>query len=199
MKDTERSDTAPPSSGGAGMGKGISVLVAFASRQGSTKEIAERIAAKLGKLVGWVEVRPVDQVHDVNAYDAVVIGSAIHDQAWLPEAAEFVRHNRNALARRPVWLFSVGAQGGLRGPLGRFMRDVVPARIVALRDTVHAGGYRVFGGVMTRNAVPRPARLLYWAMGGRYGDLRDWPEVDAWAEQIVRALRNTVTSAVPAG
>src|SRR5204862_5936066 len=65
-----------------------------------------------------VDVWPVSEVCDVGAYDAVIVGSAVHDQTWLPAAVRFMRDNRAALASRPVWLFSVG----MPSPLPRGLR-----------------------------------------------------------------------------
>jgi menaquinone-dependent protoporphyrinogen oxidase len=99
------------------------VLVAVASRYGSTRGIAEAIARKLRARGHAVDMRTAGDAPDAGAYDAVVLGSAIYNQAWLPEAAEFVRRNRAALASRPAWLFSVGALSSEQGwPLGTLAR-----------------------------------------------------------------------------
>jgi menaquinone-dependent protoporphyrinogen IX oxidase len=84
------------------------VLVAYASKFGSTRGVAEKLAATLREGGNHVALRPVDQVDDVSAYDAVVFGSAVFNQRWMPEGEHFIRGNLDALADRPVWLFSVG-------------------------------------------------------------------------------------------
>lgn len=79
------------------------ILVGYASAHGSTAEIAHRIAGAL-QHPGWtVDVVEVQKIADPGAYDAVVLGSAIHDQEWLPEATEFVHHHQDVLRARPVW------------------------------------------------------------------------------------------------
>ena len=52
------------------------VLVAYASARGSTRGIAERIAARLSDRGARVEVRSVDDVDDIVVYDTVIIASA---------------------------------------------------------------------------------------------------------------------------
>jgi menaquinone-dependent protoporphyrinogen oxidase len=48
-----------------------------------------------------------DQVQEIAAYDAVVLGSPVFNQRWLPGARRLVQRNVEALRARPTWLFSV--------------------------------------------------------------------------------------------
>lgn len=162
-------------------------LVGYATRHGSTREIAERIATTLVEHGGTVELRTLDQVGDVHPYDAVVIGSAVYSGRWLAEATAFVRRQLPALAQRPVWMFSVGRlpeQGGL---LGSFTRP--DARELAeCRARLHPRDHRFFGGAVLPERLSMVQRMVFRAAGGRYGDFRDWDEVDAWADEIARKL-----------
>jgi menaquinone-dependent protoporphyrinogen oxidase len=83
-------------------------VLAYASKYGSTKGVAERIAARLAKHGNRVELRPVDEVDGVDAYSAVVLGSAVFNQAWMIEATEFVQRNQSGLSGRPVWISASG-------------------------------------------------------------------------------------------
>ncbi len=71
----------------------MTVLVAYASKHGSTQGIAERIAEKLRQLGKEAEARPVEEVSDPGSYEAFVIGSAIYYGSWLKEATEWVHHH----------------------------------------------------------------------------------------------------------
>jgi menaquinone-dependent protoporphyrinogen oxidase len=163
------------------------VLVAYASRYASTKGVAERIAEELRARGGEVDLRPAGEELDAGAYDAVVFGGAVYDQHWLPEGEAFVRRNLAALAERPVWLFSVGTFGDTKRLIGPLMRRE-PADIREIEDAVRPRGYRVFAGVIARDRGPRPSRLFFHALGGRLGDNRDWPAIDAWAREIADGL-----------
>jgi menaquinone-dependent protoporphyrinogen oxidase len=165
------------------------ILVGYASAHGSTAEIARRIAGAL-QHPGWtVDVVEVEKVADPAAYDAVVLGSAIHNQAWLPEATGFVHHHQDVLRARPVWLFSVGMSAGLprwlRKP-GRAAQDRQLAR--ALRDAVRPRGHHLFSGAAWPEQVPRSSGILVRAMGIRFGDYREWGEAEAWARDIAAEL-----------
>jgi menaquinone-dependent protoporphyrinogen oxidase len=168
-------------------GHELRVLVAYASRFGSTRGVAERIAATLRQGGHRVELRACDGVADVRAYDAVVFGSPVFNQRWMPEGDEFVRRNVGALATRPVWLFSVGTFGDRKRLIGPLMKRE-PKDIRALQQAIRPRDYRVFAGVIDRHQWPFFSRLFYYALGGRLGDNRDWRDIDAWAEAIEKSL-----------
>jgi menaquinone-dependent protoporphyrinogen oxidase len=83
------------------------VLIAYASRAGSTAEVAEAIGQVLRGRGFPADVLPAGQVFGVSTYRAVIIGSAIRMGRWLPEAARLVERNQAALARIPAAFFSV--------------------------------------------------------------------------------------------
>jgi len=87
------------------------VLVAYATRHGATAGIAERVAAALAAAGLPAEARPVEDVKDIEPYDAVVLGGAAYMFHWLKPAMTFARRHRKELAARPVWLFSSGPLG----------------------------------------------------------------------------------------
>ena len=58
-------------------------------RAGSTAEMAQHMASRLAAAVDAVECRSVEEVESVSGYEAVIVGSAIHNQAWLSPAAAF--------------------------------------------------------------------------------------------------------------
>jgi menaquinone-dependent protoporphyrinogen oxidase len=162
-------------------------LVGYATRHGSTREIAERIATTLVERGATVELRTLDQVGDVRPYDAVVIGSAVYSGRWLAEATAFVRRQLPALTQRPVWVFSVGRLSGQGGLLRRFTRPD-GRELAQLRARLHPRDHRLFGGAVPRECLSLLQRTAFRAAGGRYGDFRDWDEVDAWADEIARKL-----------
>ena len=89
----------------------MQVLVAVASRHGSTREIADAIAQELQAPGVHAEVRTADEVSDLDSYDAVVLGSAIYMGNWESAASRFAQQHQAKLASMPVWLFSSGPVG----------------------------------------------------------------------------------------
>src|SRR5689334_14503374 len=87
------------------------VLVAFASKYGSTADIAEIICQTLREAGFDTDVLPADQTGLVSEYDAVVLGSAVYMGQWRKEAVTFLEANERSLSRIPVWFFSSGPTG----------------------------------------------------------------------------------------
>ena len=165
----------------------MTVLVAYASRHGATEGIAARIAGRIADAGTAVDLRHVDAIESLDAYGAVVFGAPVYDQSWPPEADRFVDQHRDALAARPLWLFSVGSFGDTKRVIGPLTHKE-PKRIGEMRSALQPRAYRVFQGVIHKHQWPFWSRVLFHAFGGRFGDHRDWPVIEAWADQVAVAL-----------
>jgi menaquinone-dependent protoporphyrinogen oxidase len=167
----------------------MNVLVAYASAQGSTREIAQHLASRMAGPLGDVECREVEEVSAVSGYQAVVVGSAIHNQAWLPQALLFMTRHAGELGNLPVWAFSVGMAAALPGPLRKRGAELQQERLTGmLFKAVPVRDHRLFSGVYEASQMPAPLRLLFRLVGGRFGDLRDWAAVDQWTDKIIAEL-----------
>jgi menaquinone-dependent protoporphyrinogen oxidase len=173
----------------------MSILIAYATKHGATRGIAERIAEKLKEMGLSAEARSVKEIDDLASYDAFVVGSASYFFHWRREARRFVRRNRSILASLPVWLFSSGPLGKeTKDAQGRDLREVTtPKELAELSAMTHSRGHRVFFGALHRANLgfffkllvarnPDDSKLL------PEGDFRDWSDIDAWAEGIGREL-----------
>ncbi|ABK03026.1 flavodoxin-like protein [Arthrobacter sp. FB24] len=168
----------------------VTVLIAYASAMGSTREIAQRVATRMAAGLGEVECRSVEEVESVAGYKAVVVGSAIHNQAWLPPAASFLARHAPELAKRPVWAFSVGMADALPKPFRKRGAALQQARLAGvLSRDIPLRGHRLFSGVYEAAQMPALLRLVFRLTGGRFGDLRDWAAVDAWTDEITDQLK----------
>jgi menaquinone-dependent protoporphyrinogen oxidase len=173
------------------------ILIAHASRYGSTRRIAERVAEILSQNGFETIVKPVQEAGDPARYDAVVIGSAVYYFHWMKRASSYVRRHRSALAKRPVWLFSSGPLGTkLTDDQGRDVRETtVPKEIAEFQEMIHPREHRVFFGALRANKLGLFHRLIFNMPANRdhalipEGDFRDWKEIDAWAGEIAKALK----------
>ncbi|GAA3041501.1 flavodoxin domain-containing protein [Gordonia defluvii] len=164
------------------------VLVAYASADGSTAEVAQRLGEHLRATGLQVRIAPATDSPDPTVVDAVILGSPIHDGALLPELTAFVDANLAALLQRPVWLFSLGMGPVLRGPIGALLRTKVTPPVAGVRDTVNAVEYHAFAGRFARSPQLR-IRAVMGLLGAVPGDHRNWDEVAQWAADISRVVR----------
>jgi menaquinone-dependent protoporphyrinogen oxidase len=170
------------------------VLVAYATDHSSTRGVADRIADRLQQRGANAEARAVGDVREVSRYEAAVIGSAIHGGKWLPSARQFADRNAASLRERPVWLFSVSTVGDEESMFPprvanrlRAWRKETP-EVAELRRLLHPREHRNFAGAIARSHWPATGRAFFRAAGGRYGDHRNWPVIDAWADLIAAQL-----------
>jgi menaquinone-dependent protoporphyrinogen oxidase len=162
------------------------VLVAYASRTGSTAGVAEAIGKALIESGAQVEVRPMKDVKDLAPYRAVVAGSAIHGGKWLPEAMQFMRTHRAALAQKPFAAFLVCmtlaiANGKYREHVADFLQPV--------RALVRPVSEGLFAGALDISRIPSFGDRLKFRLSVAFGvwsegDHRDWNAIRAWAESI---------------
>jgi menaquinone-dependent protoporphyrinogen oxidase len=164
------------------------VLIAYATRLGSTRGIAESIGRRLQSHGHHVLVRDVHDDPAPGAMDAVVLGSGVFAGHWHKPAVAYARRYEAELATRPVWLFS-------SGPIGEARPNQAlpePTDLNELRRKVRPVDHQVFWGAVDRAAIKdSDLGFLERKITERFipeGDWRDWPAIDAWADDIARRL-----------
>ena len=166
----------------------VRMLIGYASRCGSTPEIAIRIADTVRSHGIDVDVLSVDAISDFDHLMRWCSGAVCTDGSWTPEATELIRRHAAVLARKPVWFFSVGSFGDRHPIVGGLIKKE-PKEISEFEQLLHPRDYRVFAGVIDLEHWPARGRLLFKALGGHAGDNRQWPDIDEWAERIAQELR----------
>jgi menaquinone-dependent protoporphyrinogen oxidase len=171
----------------------MTVLVAYASKHGSTKEIAETVAEALRQSGLDADCKAVGDVKSLESYDGVVLGSAVYIRRWRGDARRFLRKHGKELSERPFWVFS-------SGPVGEPREDekgsswLEPPRIVEKVERLGAREHVVFGGRVPLDAHG-PGRAMRENTPPEYQDRRDWDEIRAWAAGIAAKLRAAVADA----
>jgi menaquinone-dependent protoporphyrinogen oxidase len=164
----------------------VKVLVAYASKRGSTAEIAEAIAGTLRREGLAVECGVAHDVKGLEPYDAAVLGSAVYVKHWRGEARHFLRKHRKALARMPFWVFS-------SGPVGDPGEDqpewAEPPKVVEAAEKLGARGHVVFGGRLPDEPRGPIERAMVAGTPPEHRDRRDWDEIRAWATAVAAQLR----------
>jgi menaquinone-dependent protoporphyrinogen oxidase len=163
------------------------ILVTFASRTGSTAEVARAIGKTLAENGAQVDVRPMQEVQDLAPYNAVVAGSAIRGSKWLPEAAQFIDTHRAELAQKRFAQFTVCITLAMSNT--EQYRSAVAKWVAPVRALVMPLSEGFFPGMLDFNKLPLNLDVLGLRLAVVLGifprdDRRDWNAVHAWAESI---------------
>jgi menaquinone-dependent protoporphyrinogen oxidase len=168
-----------------------SILVGYATRYGSTQQVAEAVAATLRESGLEVDVQPLRDVRSLAGYRAVVLGAPLYIGHWHKDAQRFLALHQEALTQRQVAIFTLGpTQGdeqeweGVRGQLDQELAKYAWLNPVSLE---------LFGGKYD----PARLRLFDKLLAGlpasplRHmpaSDLRDWTAIRAWANNLAIRL-----------
>ena len=167
------------------------ILVTYASRTGSTAEVAEEIGKLLTAKDLRVDVIPVREMEDISSYEAVVLGSAIQDSAWLPEAVEFVRANRAELSQKPSAMFTLCMTLAMKK--GENYRPDVMAWVSSARNVVQPVSEGLFAGTLDISKTPSLGDRFKFRISVLFGvwsegDHRDWDAIRGWANTLPSKL-----------
>jgi menaquinone-dependent protoporphyrinogen oxidase len=171
------------------------VLAVYATGEGQTATVADRIAETLGARgheVTTVDVSAVDDALDVDDFDAVLVGASIHYGRQQQSIRRWVGANRDALAAKPNGFFQVSMSSGTGSDEG--------AREAAgyVEEFVDATGWRpdrigLFGGALrfSEYGFLRRALVRFVTRNETFetddsGDVEftDWESVTAFAEEF---------------
>ncbi len=163
------------------------ILVTYASRTGTTAEVAEAIARTLTESGAQVDVLPMQEVKDLAPYQAVVAGSAIRKSKWLPEAVQFIRAHQSTLLHKSFAMFTVCITLAMKD--SEKYRPVVQGWVAPMRSLVRPLSEGLFAGKLDFSRLP-----FNWdtfllrvsvALGiFPHGDRRDWKAIRTWAEDL---------------
>ena len=163
----------------------MNVLVAYASKRGSTTEIAETVAATFRREGFGVCLEPAGDVQSLERFDAVVLGSAVYMKRWRGDARHFLKKHRKALRQMPFWVFSSGPVGD---PAQNDQAWMEPPRLADKVDDLGGRGHVVFGGCVPAEPRGMVERAMVDGIPKEYRDRRDWDEIRTWAKQVASDL-----------
>jgi len=157
------------------------ILVAYASRKGSTAGIAQAIGKEL-TLEGYTaDVSEMKSVTSLAGYKAVVIGVPVYTGKVTGDVAAFVSTNKDELSRVPVAGFVTGIApvfpktGDVKGFTDQLVTALSPVRPVAVT---------MFAGTLDAGKMNFVERSLTTLMKVPTGDFRDWDAIAAWAKTL---------------
>lgn len=165
----------------------LSVLVGYATKYGSTQEVAEAIATTLHEDGLTVAVRPLRDIKSLEGYDAVVIGAALYMYHWHKDAQRFLSRYRKELSARPVAVFALGP---VRDPRNeeewQNSRDQLQGALAEV-PWLTPIAVQLFGGRFDPQLLSFP--MNKFAASEPATDIRDWEAINAWADSLVALLQ----------
>jgi menaquinone-dependent protoporphyrinogen oxidase len=164
-----------------------SILVTYATRYGSTQEVAEAVAATLRERGLEADLQPVKQVRTLAGYGAVVLGAPLFMFRWHKDALRFLSRHREALTERPVAVFALGPT---HDPYDEEEWQDSSSQLdkeLAKFPWFTPVALEMFGGKYN------PAKLRFpinWLAGKvPASDLRDWTAIRAWAGSLIEKFQ----------
>jgi menaquinone-dependent protoporphyrinogen oxidase len=169
-----------------------SILVAYATRYGSTQEVAEAVATTLCEGGLAVDLQLMREVQTLAGYGAVVLGAPLYIGHWHKDAQRFLARHREALQQRPVFLFTLGPTqpdeqewAGVRTQLEQELANYPWLKPVA---------HELFGGKYDPTKLRFPDSLLTWLPASPLhqlpaSDVRDWTAIHTWAGNLAAQLQ----------
>lgn len=170
-----------------------SILVAYATRYGSTQEVAEVVATTLREKGLEVAIQPMRDILSLEGYHAVVLGAALYMNHWHKDALHFLSRYYEALTERPVAIFALGPihtdekeWQGAREQLDKELEKFPWLTPIALE---------IFGGKFDPAKLRFPYNLLPGLKNMPVSDVRDWTAIRAWASDLATKLQPTLSQA----
>lgn len=151
------------------------LLLTYATKHGSTREVAEAIAETLD-----ATILPAAAVDDLAGYDGVVLGGSLYMGRWHPEAVHFLERHRRSLAELPVAIFALGPSTMDAGDVAQSREQL--DRALAKVPEVDPVAVTIFGGAVDPRKLRFPLSKL------PASDARDWEQIRRWAGEVAAAF-----------
>jgi len=192
------------------------ILVAYATMAGSTAEVAQAVGEEITKTGLEVDVKPINDVRNLEGYDGVVVGAPMI-MGWHRDAKRFLKRHREEFKRIPLAVFVLAmslTQTGETSVDGVtvYMDENLPKPPQKMGSLTFRERYARLSNYLrpilsaTRPAKPvsigvfggrlEYGRLKWWAVlfamliiRAPAGERRNWPIIRSWAADLPAAFQ----------
>ena len=158
---------------------GLRVLIAYATKYGITKAIAEEIQDVLTENGIESDLINVMEVGKINAYDAVILGSPVYMGKMLAEAREFCQHYRPYLMDTWLAIFVDGIS--VCTPGAKDTSSLIAA-IDEMYEYVRPAMKTGFSGAFSPDKLSEADAQIAGMVRPPVGDFREHEELRNWAQ-----------------
>lgn len=169
------------------------VTVVYASKHGSTHEIAEVLAEEFRAAGLEVALEDAKDVRRLEG-DALVLGSAVYMGRWRREAKHVLDRQADAIKAMPFWIFSTGPVGDPAKETDEDERWLEPRHVVERATELGVRGHVIFGGSLADPPEGMMQKAMAKDMPDEFKDRRDWDEIRSWARGVAAELGAKVTA-----
>jgi menaquinone-dependent protoporphyrinogen oxidase len=163
-----------------------SILVAYATRSGSTKEVAEAVAAALREAGREADLKPAREVRGLEGYRSVVLGAPLYMFRWHKDASGFLSRNREGLMTRPVAVFALGPFHDEEKEW-QSVRELLDKELVKY-PWLKPATKEVFGGKFDPARLGFPFNMIPALKKMPPSDIRNWDAIRDWAGGLAKIL-----------
>lgn len=168
------------------------ILVAYATKYGSTQEVAKSVASALTEDGLAVELLPARQVKSLASYRAVVLGAPLYIGHFHKDALRFLSQHQAALTRLPAALFVLGPTTSTEADW-QGVRENLDQELVKM-DWFKPVAVQLFGGKYDPARLRFPDSLLASLPasplhGMPASELRDCEAIRSWASELPGKLQ----------
>jgi menaquinone-dependent protoporphyrinogen oxidase len=199
----------------AAIATGGRVLLVYATRHGSTREVAEAVAEELRATAASVDLREVTEAPGPAGYDAVVVGGPMI-MGWHRQATKYVKAYRRELAQIPTAFFVTAASltdtgedevDGTPIVIDTWLVKAPRSAGKLTRKERYALPSHYLGDILKECAPLRPRTVAFFAgsldlttmnifeklfvllvVGATPGDGRHWEQIRAWGAELGETL-----------
>jgi menaquinone-dependent protoporphyrinogen oxidase len=168
------------------------ILIAYGTKYGSTSEIAEVIAEEVYRAGYLVEIKWINNIHDIDCYAGIIIGAPIQYDKWMKDAVKFVDVFKEELKHTPVAYFltcltliknsqtSIDKAIKYTNIVFETNKQVIPVDVGAFAGVLNYKPMSFFQSFI--------AHIFYHFFKVKEGDYRNWKSIHKWAKQTITEM-----------
>jgi len=150
----------------------MKVLVAYDTKNGSTRDVAQAIGLRLREYNCSVDIQPAKDVHNLREFDRLIVGAPIYSGRWLSGAHRILKKvSKLGTEKSPaVAIFALGPRE-VKGPENWIKPKAQFDHALDKHPSVLPVSKALFGGADPPKKSPRR-------------DIRDWEAIRSWADEL---------------